>query len=188
MEAVKEPSLQSRFEELSQFLVDADRYQKEYPRERSKLTLLLIKQSKRYAKKREDAVADFQSDIGAARIKHASVDKDDNVIEHKYDVKQGKGEDNTILRMAYKKEAQEKLNKEIEKMTKDLNDKVISIQPPYSSGPFFLEVPSDFDFKYLDSFKKFIFNPEISEEEEEKIYLAQKPVQKPAIQSVLNGQ
>lgn len=181
-----ENTLTTTMEELTQFLVDADRYQKEYSRERSRLTLLLIKQSKRYAKKREDAVAEFQSEIAGVRIKHASVDKDDNIIEQKYDVKQGKGDDSTILRMAYKKDAHEKMTKEIEALSKALNKKEVEIKPPYANSPFFIDIPENFDFKYLDSFKKFIFNPEISEDLEEAIYLAQKP-EKRTIQSVLDN-
>ena len=181
-------ALTATMEELTKFLVDAVRYQKEYKNERSRLTLLLIKQSKRYAKLREEAVEDYQSEVSGVRIKHASVDKDENIIEQKYDVKQGKGEDNTVLRMAYKKDAQEKMNKEIEALTKKFNKKEVEIKPPYGSSPFFLAIPETFDFNYLDSFKKFIFNPEVSEDEEERLYLAQKPEekQKPTIQSVLN--
>jgi len=173
-------------EEVTDFIVSADRYQKQYSKERSKMTLSLIKQAKRYSKKREDAVAELQTEINAIRVKHASVDEKENIIEQKFDVKQGKGDDNSILRMAYKKEAQNKMIKEIEELTNAFDKTEIEILPPYANSPFFVPIPDGFDFNYLDAFKKFIFNPEISEEEEERIYLSYKPEQKPTVQSVLN--
>jgi hypothetical protein len=190
MENTEEMLLQATLEEIVKFENAVRFYQEKYPKERSKLTFLLIKQIKRYKEKREKFSQEIQMEISSIQVRSASVDKDENIIEEKYDVKQGKGEDNSVLRFKYKKEAKIKMDKEIEDLKKSYESKTISIKPPYALSPYFLEIPENFDFNFLDPFKKFIFNPEIEEDTELKLYLAQKPVenQKPTVNSVLNGQ
>lgn len=173
--------------ELNTFLHQAEAYQKKYPQERSQLTFSLIKQSKRYAKKVEEIRSEFNGEVSAIRTRNASVDKDENLIQAKYDVKQGKGEDNSILQLVYKKEAKIKMEKEIEEFSKTFNEKTVKIKPPYATEPFFLNVPANFDFGFLDVFKKFIFSPKMDEATELELYLAQKPEKKPTIQSVLDN-
>ena len=91
------------------------------------------------------------------------------------------------MRYSYKPDKLISLDKDIAKLQKDAEDKPIDITPPYKSEPFFVEIPDNFDFKYLEAFKKFIFNPEILEEDELKAFLAQpEKKQKPSVASVLN--
>lgn len=174
--------------ELNTFLYQAEAYQKKYPQERSQLTFGLLKQAKRYAKTAEEMRAEFNGEVNAIRTRNASVDKDENLIQAKYDVKQGKGEDNSILQLVYKKEAKIKMEKEIEDFTKTFNAKTVKVKPPYATEPFFVNVPANFDFNFLEVFKKFIFHPQMDEATELELYLAQKPEkQKPTVQSVLDN-
>ncbi len=187
METEKE-TLEATMVELGIFLNSADRYQKRYPKERSKLTLLLIKQAGRYTKKYAEAMGENEDELSSIRVKNASVDDKGNIIEQKFDVKQNRGDDNTVLRMAYKPEAQLKMDKDIREHNKKFNEKKIEIRPPYANEPFFLPIPDGFDFSFLEAFKKFVFNPELTEEDEERAYFVgqDQKEQKPTVQSVLN--
>lgn len=183
--------IKATLSELAIFLVKAHQYQEKYPKERSKITFALIKQSARYEKKRASEAEEINLEIDALRDKFASVDDKDNIIEVKVDVKAGKGEDSSIMRRVYKKEQKIKLDKEIKDIKDKFEEKEVEVKPPYPAEPFFLPIPDSFDFNFIEPFKKFIFNPEITDEEEEKLYLAQKSdveEQKPTVQSVLNGQ
>jgi hypothetical protein len=184
---IEHQEMEATLEELVRFENFANAYQRAYPK-RSNLTFSLIKQSKRYKDKREDLGRELSLEMEAIKTRHASVDKDENIMEEKFDVKQGKGDDNTVLRMKYKKDAKVKMEKELEDLQKSYQKKVIAIKPPYAMTPFFLEVPKNFDFNFMEPFKKFIFNPEMTEDQELEIYLAQKPEDRPTVLSVLNGQ
>jgi hypothetical protein len=185
---IEHQEMEATLEELVRFENFANAYQRMYPKERSTLTFALIKQSKRYKVKREDLGRELNLEMEAVKSRHASVDKDENIIEEKFDVKQGKGDDNTVLRMKYKKEAKVKMDKELEDLQKSYQAKLVTIQPPYALVPFFIVVPKNFDFNFMEPFKKFIFNPEMTEDQELEIYLAQKPEDRPTVLSVLNGQ
>lgn len=158
--------------QLVRFLTDAKRYQDKYPKERTKLTFAIIKQQQRYEKIRTEFSDEINLEINALRYKRASTDDKGNLIENKFDVKAGKGEDSSILRPTYKPEEMVKCDKEIETLKKSYENKPISIIPPYKLSPGYIDIPADFDFEFLESFKGFIFNPNLSEEDEEKIYFA----------------
>ena len=182
-----EDKVTATFEELAMFLNAGNEYIKEYKDEKTRLTYALHKQITRYAKKLQEQQAELNLECNSIRAKNAAIDDKGNLIENKFDVKQGKGEDNSILRFTYKPEQKIKCDKEIDALVKEFNKKIIEINPPYANAPFYVDVPEGFDFKYFDMFKKFIFDPAISEEEEEKLFLAKKPIEKrPTVQSVLN--
>lgn len=184
---VEAPELEVTFEDLERFLNLAMAYKERYPKERSKATYAMTKQATRYATKYKDFAEDLRLESQAIRTKHASVDDKDNLIENKFDIKQGKGEDNSMLRFAYKKEAQGKMEAELSELRKKFNQKTLTIKPPYSGAPFFVEIPAGFDFEFLEGMKKFVFNPEIDEEAELQAYLKEEvKEQKPTIKSVLN--
>ena len=186
---IEKNGMEATLAELVKFENSARWYKEKYPKERSRLTFALTKQIERYKDKRENLGKSLSLEMDAIRSRHASVDDKENIMEEKFDVKQGKGEDNTIIRMKYKKDAKQKMEEEIDKLTKSYESKTLEIKPPYANEPFFLEVPKNFDFDFIEPFKKFIFNPEMTEEQELELYLAQKPEeQKPTIAPVLNGQ
>jgi len=182
------PELKSTNKEVIAFINAAANYQNEYPKERSKLTFSLIKQVKRYHPKIEKITEDLGIEINALRHRAASTDSDGNIIEKPVDFKIGeKGKESTSMRYVYKPEKLVTLDKEIEALKKKVEMAEFEIQPPYKEEPFYVPIPDKFDFKYLEAFKKFIFNPELSEKQEEEIYLNQsEKEQKPKIHSVLN--
>lgn len=188
MEPVDE-KLTATVQEALVFLSGANGYLEKYPKERSRLTFAIHKQVGRYAKKMQEAQAEHNLEINAIRARHASTDKDGNIIENKFDVKQGKGEDNSVLRMTYKTEEKIKMDKEVEALNKKFMESTIEIKPPYASGEKFLPIPDGFDFAFVEVFKKFIFDPDLTEEDELKAFLAkaEEPIKpKPSVQSVLN--
>lgn len=177
--------------ELVKFENYANAYRVKYPKERSRVTFALIKQLERYKEKREKLGKSLTLELDAIRAKHASVDSSENIIEEKFDVKQGKGEDNSVIRMKYKKDAKKKMEEEIQAITDSYEIKLVEIKPPYASEPYYLEIPKNFDFDFVAPFKKFIFSPEVDEQTELGIYLQQQQdenEQKPTIAPVLNGQ
>jgi len=184
------PQLKSTLKETVAFINAATKYQKDYPKDKSKLTFALIKQSQKYEPKTKVLIDELTMDANALRHRAASVDGEGNVIEKPIDFKTGgdKGQESTSLRYAYKPEKIVSLDKEVSKLQKDAEDKLMEITPPYKAEPFFVEIPDNFDFKYLEVFKKFIFNPEMSEEEELKAFMSQskEEEEKPSVLSVLS--
>jgi hypothetical protein len=181
-------SQKSQVKDVLSFINAAKAYQLQYPKEKSKLVLCLIKQTQKYEPKVKSIIDDLNIDRNALRHRAASVDDHGNLIEKTIDFKTGdKGNESTSLRYAYKPEKIVSLDKEIAKLEKDVEEKEMEITPPYKSEPFFVEIPEKFDFRYLEVFKKFIFNPEISEEDEFKAFMSQdKKEEKLSVKSVLN--
>jgi len=183
------PQLKATLKETVAFVNAANKYQKDYPKDKSKMVFALIKQSQKYEPKVKVIIDELSIDTNALRHRAASVDDKGNIIENPVDFKTGgdKGQESTSLRYSYKPDKLVALDKEIAKLQKDAEDKEMEITPPYKSEPFFVEIPENFDFKYLEVFKKFIFNPEMSEEEELKAFMSQKKEdEKPSVLSVLN--
>jgi len=180
--------LKSSIKETIAFINAANQYQVQYPKEKSKLVFCLIKQTQKYEPKTKAIIDELTIDVNALRYRAASVDDKGNLIENPVDFKTGgKGNESTSLRYSYKPEKLVTLDKEIVKINTEAEEKLIEITPPYKSEPFFVEIPEKFDFKYLEVFKKFIFNNEISEEEELRVFLGQaEKEQKPSIVSALN--
>lgn len=182
--------IKATIKETVAFLNASTNYQKDYPKDKSKLVFALIKQFQKYEPKTKVIIDELNLDINALRHRAASVDEHGNVIEKLTDIKIGgdKGQQSTSIRYAYKPEKIVALDKEIAKLQQEVESKEIEITPPYKTEPFFVEIPENFDFKYLEVFKKFIFNPEISEEDELKAFMNQKDKkeEKISVRSVLN--
>lgn len=178
--------------ELKEFLAASTSYFKGNPEERSKVTFAAIKQSQKYQKKSDRIQKDLNREDSIIRNKYASVDDKGNVIEQKIDFKAGnKDKEESVLRYQYKPENFKKMQEEIDKLAEEYENTLIDIQPPYKSEPFYLDIPENFDFRYVNAFKKFIFNPELSEDEELEAYLSgaddvsKENGQSPTIKSVL---
>lgn len=173
MEEGKKNSVEGNNGDLARFLDAAERYQIAYPKERSKVTFSMLKQIQKYDDKQKKLIAELNLEVTSIRYKHTSVDDKGNMLENKYDVKAGKGEDSSIMRPVFKPENATKMDKEVEAFKEEFYAKPFTIESPYKSEPFYVEVPPNFDFKFLEPFKKFIFNPDLTPEQEEEIFLGQ---------------
>lgn len=187
-------SVKATLLETREFLLGAEIYMRINKKERSKLTFALTKQSQKYQKKVEKLMRERNDEEAIIRNKHASTDDKGNVIEEKVDVKDGSkgGVEDTVMRYRYTQKAKKDMTAELAKLDEEYESKEIEVEPPYKNDPKYLEIPEGMEARFYEPFKKFIFNPELSEEEELKAYLSgaddanpRENGQSPTIKSVL---
>lgn len=158
--------MKKTLEELVTFRFKASVYQDKKKKERSKVTFALQKLSQKYEKKQQELNAELQEKVDKVTVQHASL-KDGNLLENRFDFKEGFKGESTQIRYSYTAEKKIQLDAEISKLKKEYQNMEVEIDP------FHVDIPEGFDMSFYPYFKDFIFKP-ISEEEEMELYLKQK--------------
>jgi len=148
--------------DLVTFLGFAKQYTNRFSKERSKLTYILNKFSDKYKKFNEKYVKELTEKRAELEVKYCLKDKETQAFVEKEVIVQGQ----VIFRKSFTKEAEAELKKEYDAFEEKLGAEEVEFEP------YIVPIPDKIDITWVKEFTGFVFNP-MTEEEEEKWYLAQ---------------
>jgi len=153
----------------------AHNYLKKFDKERSVLTLALIKLTnhyKVYLRNRNTQFLDEQEDI---RIKFCEKDAEGRLVESEYTVGKGQNEQ-VIFRKKYTDKSDKKMREELSKHIDNFYKRSVNKDNDKVELKFHqIDIPASIPIEFIEPLTPFVFRP-MSEAEFDKFYLAQNKV------------
>ena len=148
------------YEDLGNFIVNANRYLVLNTNQRNTVYIALDKLVRRDSKKLNRYKEDIEDYCEDLRTDACSKDPKGNLDEEKVILKDAKGNEKAVFKKKYTPEADKKLRKDIREYTRKKMDADSGFEP------HFVDVPDDFDVFYRSQFEGFIFKEgEVSKEQ-----------------------